>query len=75
MKRLPRIDSALTIGVHFGAGTYAHRVASYNPWIARRRRLDGKTVEPRRPLRSLDLFARLRQTMGFPKQSEPRGLA
>ena len=27
MKRLPRINSALTIGVHVGAGTDAHRVA------------------------------------------------
>jgi predicted amidohydrolase YtcJ len=42
MKRLPRINSALTIGVHVGAGT--HRVASYNPWVALRWMLDGKTV-------------------------------
>ena len=44
MKRLPRINSALTIGVHVGAGTDAHRVASYNPWVALRWMLDGKTV-------------------------------
>ena len=42
MKRLPRINSALTIGVHVGAD--AHRVASYNPWVALRWMLDGKTV-------------------------------
>jgi len=42
MKRLPRINSALTTGVHVGVGT--HRVASYNPWVALRRMLDGKTV-------------------------------
>ena len=42
MKRLPRINSALTIGVHVGAGT--HRVASYNPWVALPWILDGKTV-------------------------------
>ena len=30
MKRLPRINSALTIGVRAGAGTDSHRVASYN---------------------------------------------
>src|SRR5712692_8433415 len=44
MKRLPRINSALTIGVHVGAGTDAHRVASYNPWVALRWMLDGKTI-------------------------------
>ena len=40
MKRLPRINSALTTGVRAGA----HRVASYNPWVALRWMLDGKTV-------------------------------
>src|SRR5258708_27128703 len=44
MKRLQRINSALTIGVHVGAGTDAHRVASYNTCAALRWRLDGKTV-------------------------------
>ena len=44
MKRLPRINRALTIGVHVGAGLDAHRVASYNPWVALRWMLDGKTV-------------------------------
>ncbi len=44
MKRLPHINSALTIGVHVGAGTDAHRVASYNLWVALRWMLDGKTV-------------------------------
>ncbi len=44
MKRIPRINSALYIGVHVGAGTDAHRVASYNPWVALRWMLDGKTV-------------------------------
>jgi len=44
MKRLPRIDSAATIDVQAGAGTDAHRVASYNPWVALRWMLDGETV-------------------------------
>jgi len=44
MKRIPRINSVLYIGVHVGAGTDAHRVASYNPWVALRWMLDGKTV-------------------------------
>jgi len=44
MKRIPRINTALYIGVHVGAGTDAHRVMSYNPWVALRWMLDGKTV-------------------------------
>jgi predicted amidohydrolase YtcJ len=44
MKRLPRTNTTPTIGVHVGARTDAHRVASYNPWIALRWMLDGKTV-------------------------------
>jgi predicted amidohydrolase YtcJ len=39
-KRLPRINSALTTGVHAGA----HRVASYNLWVALCWMLHGKTV-------------------------------
>jgi len=44
MKRIPRINSALYLGVHLGAGTDAHRVMTYNPWVALRWMLDGKTV-------------------------------
>jgi len=44
MKRPPRINSALTIGVHVGAGTDSHRVASRNPCVALRWMLDGKTI-------------------------------
>jgi hypothetical protein len=44
MKRIPRMNSAMYIGVHVGAGTDAHRVMSYNPWVALRWMLDGKTV-------------------------------
>ena len=44
MKRIPRMNSALYIGVHVGAGTDAHRVMSYNPWVALQWMLDGKTV-------------------------------
>src|SRR5258706_16077124 len=43
-KRLPRINSALTIGVHVGAGTDAHRGVSYNRWVALCWMLDGKAV-------------------------------
>jgi len=44
MKSIPRMNTALYIGVHVGAGTDAHRVMSYNPWVALRWMLDGKTV-------------------------------
>ena len=44
MKTIPRMNSAMYIGVHVGAGTDAHRVMSYNPWVALRWMLDGRTV-------------------------------
>ncbi len=42
--RAPPLKTALKIGVKIGAGTDAHRVASYNPFVALRWMLDGKTV-------------------------------
>ncbi len=42
--RAPPLKTALRIGVKIGAGTDAHRVASYNPFVALRWMLDGKTV-------------------------------
>jgi predicted amidohydrolase YtcJ len=50
MRRIPAMNTALKLGVHVGAGTDAHRVMSYNPWVALRWMLDGKTVGGR-PLR------------------------
>jgi predicted amidohydrolase YtcJ len=44
VRRMPPMNTARRIGVHVGAGTDAHRVASYNPWVALRWMLDGKTV-------------------------------
>jgi len=44
MKSIPRINTALRLGVHVGAGTDAHRVMSYSPWVALRWMLDGRTV-------------------------------
>jgi hypothetical protein len=38
------MKTALKIDVKVGAGTDAHRVASYNPFVALRWMLDGKTV-------------------------------
>lgn len=43
-RQMPPIVTALRIGVHVGAGTDAHRVASYNPFVALQWMLDGKTV-------------------------------
>ena len=36
--------TALKAGVHVGAGTDAHRVASYNPFVALQWLVDGRTV-------------------------------
>jgi hypothetical protein len=44
MRHMPPTNTALRIGVHVGAGTDARRVASYNPCVALRWMLDGKTV-------------------------------
>jgi hypothetical protein len=43
-RRVPPVNSAKRIGVNVGAGTDAHRVASYNPFTALQWFLDGKTV-------------------------------
>jgi predicted amidohydrolase YtcJ len=43
-RRMPPIGAALRAGVNVGAGTDAHRVASYNPFVALQWMLDGKTV-------------------------------
>jgi predicted amidohydrolase YtcJ len=43
-RRMPPLGTALRLGVNMGAGTDAHRVASYNPFVALQWMLDGKTV-------------------------------
>jgi hypothetical protein len=43
-RRMPPIMTALRLGVQVGAGTDAHRVASYNPFVALQWMLDGRTV-------------------------------
>ncbi len=43
-RRAPPVETAKEIGVAVGAGTDAHRVASYNPFTALEWFLDGKTV-------------------------------
>jgi predicted amidohydrolase YtcJ len=44
VKRMPPMMTALKTGVAIGAGTDAHRVANYNPFIALRWMLDGKSA-------------------------------
>lgn len=43
-RRAPPVNTAKRVGVPVGAGTDAHRVASYNPFTALQWLLDGKTV-------------------------------
>jgi len=43
-RRVPPVVTARKVGVAVGAGTDAHRVASYNPFTALQWFLDGKTV-------------------------------
>ena len=43
-RRVPPVNTAKRIGVPVGAGTDAHRVASYNPFTALQWFLDGKAV-------------------------------
>jgi len=43
-RRVPPVVTASRLGVAVGAGTDAHRVASYNPFTALQWFLDGKTV-------------------------------
>jgi predicted amidohydrolase YtcJ len=43
-KRVPPVVTGARLGVAIGAGTDAHRVASYNPFTALQWFLDGKTV-------------------------------
>jgi predicted amidohydrolase YtcJ len=45
--RMPPVVSALRAGVRVGAGTDAHRVSSYNPFLVMQWLLDGKTVSGR----------------------------
>ncbi len=44
VRRMPPIRTAIASGMAVGAGTDAHRVMSYNPFVALRWMLDGRTV-------------------------------
>jgi hypothetical protein len=61
-RRIPPVVTGLRLGVNIGAGTDAHRVASYNPFTALQWFLDGKTVAGtpiRGPEETPDRFAAL----------------
>ncbi len=47
LERMPPMKTAMRVGVMIGAGTDAHRVADYNPFIALRWMLDGKSASGR----------------------------
>ncbi len=44
-RRMPPVETARKLGVVIGAGTDAHRVASYNPFTCLQWILDGRTVD------------------------------
>jgi predicted amidohydrolase YtcJ len=44
LSRMPPLRTALKTGVAIGAGTDAHRVANYNPFVALRWMVDGKSA-------------------------------
>jgi predicted amidohydrolase YtcJ len=43
-KQMPRIATALKLGLNVAAGTDAHRVSSYNPFVSLQWYLDGTTI-------------------------------
>jgi len=43
-KQMPRIATALKLGLTVAAGTDAHRVSSYNPFVSLQWYLDGTTI-------------------------------
>ena len=42
---IPRVSTAINLGMNVSAGTDAHRVMSYNPFVALQWFVDGKTVD------------------------------
>jgi predicted amidohydrolase YtcJ len=80
LRREPPVMTAKEIGVPVGAGTDAHRVASYNPFTALQWFLDGKTVSGialRGPEETPNRIAALRfYTLGsawFSRDEDKRG--
>jgi predicted amidohydrolase YtcJ len=59
LEHMPPLNTALRVGVRIGAGTDAHRVADYNPFIALRWMLDGKSASGRTLRASHEIPTRL----------------
>ena len=77
---IPRISTAVNLGVHVSGGTDAHRVMSYNPFVALQWFLDGKTVEgtslgaeTERPNRELALSLYTNHSAWFSFEEDKRG--
>ncbi len=80
LQSMPLLVSAIQSGVHIGAGTDAHRVADYNPFIALSWMIDGKSaagVELRspaeRPNREQALRLYTQGSVWFTKDENKRG--
>jgi predicted amidohydrolase YtcJ len=79
-ERTPPIKTALNMGLHVGAGTDAHRVMSYSPFVALQWMLDGKTVggtptrdKPEVPTREEALRLYTLGSAWFARDEEKRG--
>ena len=58
-QQMPPIAQALRLGLHVGAGTDAHRVMDYNPFVALQWMVDGRTVDGRATRTGEQLLPRL----------------
>ena len=56
---MPPISTALSLGLSVGAGTDAHRVMSYNPFVAVQWLMDGRTVDGQTTRQGHELLDRM----------------
>ena len=56
---MPPISTALSLGLRVGAGTDAHRVMSYNPFVAVQWLVDGRTVDGQTTRQGHELLSRM----------------
>ena len=57
--RIPPIATAMKLGIAIGAGTDAHRVMSYNPFVSLQWLIDGKTVDGQNTRAATELLSRM----------------
>ena len=57
--KIPPIATAMKLGLHIGAGTDAHRVMSYNPFVSLQWFIDGKTVDGQDTRAPTELISRM----------------